>query len=148
MQAATYNLVWNDAVTGMKKTETKTVSGGTNTFTPPAGIGKEIAVWITSSPTAIIEQGIENHGKNPWLKANPNPFNSVTALFFYNPKWQKISLSVFNVKGELISKLLDKKMAKGKHYVKWPDNGLIPGVYVTRLATDAKVVVSKILLIK
>jgi len=47
MTAGTYQLSWLDIVSGSKKTETKTVPSGTNSFSKPSGFGSEIALYIS-----------------------------------------------------------------------------------------------------
>ena len=52
LQAGTYHLRWLDTVTGVIAEQSSSVSIGTNTFTRPAGVGTEAAVWITKKTSS------------------------------------------------------------------------------------------------
>lgn len=49
----------------------------------------------------------------------PNPFNPSTTLSFNLKNDEKVSLSVFNYKGEMVQKLLNSEMKAGFHQIKW-----------------------------
>ena len=52
------------------------------------------------------------------LSANyPNPFNPETRIDFSLKNDSFIELSIFNVKGQLVKKLVDKSMKEGNHSV-------------------------------
>ena len=68
----------------------------------------------------------------------PNPFNPETAIEFALPKTAYTELSVFNLRGELVAKLVGRVLPAGEHRVIW--NGLnqagepVPsGIYLYRL---------------
>ena len=48
------------------------------------------------------------------IGASPNPFNPVTTIRFDLPRAGHVKLSVFNVKGELVSSLVDGRMPAGQ----------------------------------
>lgn len=72
-------------------------------------------------------------------KAYPNPFNPTTSISYYMPTAKEISLKVYNLRGELVSVLVDnQRMEAGTHNVVWNAtdmNGspLSTGVYVYTL---------------
>jgi endoglucanase len=73
------------------------------------------------------------------LSANyPNPFNPSTEIRYAVPSAGRVTLTVYNLKGELIRKLVDGAVPAGNHMAVW--NGLdsndttVPsGVYIYRL---------------
>ncbi len=71
--------------------------------------------------------------------AYPNPFNPTTSISYYLPIAKTISLSVYNMRGELVSVIVNnQKMEAGTHNVVWGAtdmNGapLSTGVYVYTL---------------
>ncbi|MBN2072305.1 MAG: T9SS type A sorting domain-containing protein [Candidatus Krumholzibacteriota bacterium] len=70
----------------------------------------------------------------------PNPFNPVTTIGFYLPRQMRLKLSVYNVKGELISTILDREMNEGYREVVWngTNNNRTPvasGVYFYQLVS-------------
>ncbi|MBD3179081.1 MAG: hypothetical protein GF417_05525 [Candidatus Latescibacteria bacterium] len=69
----------------------------------------------------------------------PNPFNPSTRIDFDLPAPGMVSLRVYNVKGEAIATLLDRRMTAGRKSVRWDGSGaggeeLASGVYFYRLA--------------
>jgi hypothetical protein len=52
----------------------------------------------------------------------PNPFNPETTIQFSIPAKGKVDISLYNIKGQLIKRLLSKDMEGGKHTVQWNGN--------------------------
>jgi flagellar hook assembly protein FlgD len=68
----------------------------------------------------------------------PNPFNPTTTIKFDLPLAVHVKLCVYNVKGELVTTLLDKPMTEGRKEINWTgkDNGqreVVSGIYFYRL---------------
>jgi hypothetical protein len=89
------------------------------------------------------------------LKANyPNPFNPETSIAFSIAQNENVSLSVYNVKGQLVKTLIDNElMEKGNHRLLWKgiDNNnraVGSGVYFYQLQTENESQVRKMLLLK
>ncbi len=49
----------------------------------------------------------------------PNPFNPTTVIRFDLPEDAEVRLCIFNVKGELIAKIVDRRMKRGSKEVTW-----------------------------
>ena len=58
-------------------------------------------------------------GEFALLQNYPNPFNGQTTIRFQLPSRQKVSLYLFNVRGQLVRTLLDEEMEPGYHKVTW-----------------------------
>ncbi|MFC1629523.1 FlgD immunoglobulin-like domain containing protein, partial [Gemmatimonadota bacterium] len=58
-------------------------------------------------------------GEFALLQNYPNPFNGQTTIRFQLPSRQKVSLHIFNVRGQLVRTLLDEEMEGGYHKVAW-----------------------------
>ncbi len=90
----------------------------------------------------------------PKLNQNyPNPFNPSTTISFYNPKEGKVELKIYNLKGQLVKKLIKDELGEGTHSIVWNgDNNelkkVASGVYFYRLKTNNKTLVKKCLLLK
>jgi len=59
----------------------------------------------------------------------PNPFNPMTEISFRLPSESHVSLTVFNVRGEAISTLVDETRGAGLHHVTWDGRNHPSGVY-------------------
>jgi hypothetical protein len=83
----------------------------------------------------------------------PNPFNPTTHINFSIPKEGKVNLSVYNIKGQLVKTLVNRRIISGSHIVNWngQDNTgkrVSSGVYFYKLKTGDKEISKKMLLLK
>lgn len=72
----------------------------------------------------------------------PNPFNANTVVLFQIAQYERIDLAVYNIKGELVRRLVFAMMPPGKHEINWngmdsKDNPVTTGVYFIRLITQS-----------
>jgi len=84
---------------------------------------------------------------------NPNPFSSSTWINYTLPKAGKTTLSIYNVRGELVRILQNGHQQSGKHSVQWNavnDNGnpVKSGIYFYRLQAEDFVETKKMFMIK
>jgi hypothetical protein len=103
---------------------------------------------------------ISNNATNIWknkvlypkmftLKQNfPNPFNSTTTIKYQLQKSDHINLSVYNILGQKVRTLMDKKQRAGKHSITFDAFNLASGVYYYRLTIGAESLTKKFLLIR
>jgi photosystem II stability/assembly factor-like uncharacterized protein len=90
--------------------------------------------------TAVI--GINNgHFKIPLsyriFQNYPNPFNPSTAITFEIPKASNVIISVFDVNGRLVSKIIDNYFDAGSHQVVWDGSNMSSGVYFYRIESGS-----------
>lgn len=83
----------------------------------------------------------------------PNPFNPQTCISFYLPQSDEVKMNVYNIKGELIAKLIDEKMPEGKHEFVWNAlnslNRPVPsGLYFYQISTSNSSITRKMILMK
>jgi hypothetical protein len=83
----------------------------------------------------------------------PNPFNLGTAISYRLKEDSKVSLAIYNVKGQIVRTLLDETVKSGKHRVVWPgtdDDGLpvASGVYFYKIQAGNEIEVRKMLLVR
>lgn len=71
------------------------------------------------------------------LSNYPNPFNPSTVITFRITSESKVSLKVYNILGQIIENLIDKRLNAGEHKVTFNaqevPGGLMSGVYLYRL---------------
>jgi len=82
------------------------------------------------------------------LQNYPNPFNPVTKIEFELNKIADVQLSVFDIQGKLISKLLNETKSAGKHSIVFDAGNLAAGVYFYQFKTNNYIQNKKMLLIK
>ncbi|MFW5628312.1 MAG: C25 family cysteine peptidase [Candidatus Cloacimonadaceae bacterium] len=83
----------------------------------------------------------------------PNPFNPETTLMYELAKPGEVQISIYNLKGQLIRKLVDRAVNAGTHSAVWDGkdtsgNPVSSGVYFYRMKTDKSSQSKKMLLIK
>jgi hypothetical protein len=78
----------------------------------------------------------------------PNPFNPTTNISFQNNKFQLITIEVFDIKGNKISILLNKKLNPGKYNILFNGSNFPSGVYFYRIINDKITNSGKMILIK
>lgn len=78
----------------------------------------------------------------------PNPFNPVTSIRFVLSEPGRVSLQVYNMRGEQVTSLVDGSLPAGEQSVRFDAAGLTSGVYFYRLVADGHTAAGKMLLIR
>jgi hypothetical protein len=86
----------------------------------------------------------------------PNPFNPVTTITFGIPQsgtGKQTTLTVYNILGQKVITLIDRKLNAGYHTVEWngtnrQGNTVATGLYFYRLRSDNHMLVKKMILLK
>ena len=73
----------------------------------------------------------------------PNPFNPTTAIAFQVMRASHISLRIYDVRGSLVSTLIDGEREPGAYKTSFHADRLTSGVYYYRLAADGVVIQTK-----
>jgi photosystem II stability/assembly factor-like uncharacterized protein/Mg-chelatase subunit ChlD len=95
-----------------------------------AGTAAELVVPEADIPTDFsLEQNF------------PNPFNSTTQIQFSLPLQSEVKLQVFNLLGQPVRMLLDRRIEPGIHRVVWDgkndqDVTVVSGIYILRMETS------------
>jgi hypothetical protein len=66
----------------------------------------------------------------------PNPFNGLTTIRYTITKLKKTELSVYNLQGKLLMKLVDRIQSPGIYEIQLDAGKLVPGTYLYQLKTD------------
>ncbi len=110
--------------------------------------------YIVFPPMEIVSSNEENILTDFSLKNYPNPFNPETKISFYltQPE-EKISLAVYNIKGQLIRNFSEKQLNSGRHEIIWDgksQNGsrVASGIYFYHLETSKEGKTGKMLLLE
>jgi len=78
----------------------------------------------------------------------PNPFNPSTTISFTLQKAGSVELTVYNIQGQKVAMLVNKKMKAGSNTVVWDASHLASGVYYYKLTSGDYTAVKKMTLIK
>jgi predicted GH43/DUF377 family glycosyl hydrolase len=82
----------------------------------------------------------------------PNPFNPVTTISYELPMSTDVNLSIYNLLGQKVATLVDKKQAAGKYQARWDATGFASGIYICRLEANGQrekaLLTKKLLLLK
>jgi endo-1,4-beta-xylanase len=103
------------------------------------------ATSVESEGTAPVRFGLESN--------YPNPFNPMTGIRYSVPSMESVTLTVYNLKGEMIRTLADGRVSGGSHLAVWDglDDGGLPmpsGVYVVRLEAGNRSTSKRMVLIR
>lgn len=82
------------------------------------------------------------------LSAYPNPFNPETTIGFTLAKQSTVSLSVYNISGQLITVLFSGQADPGEHRIHFKPENLSAGIYFVALRTQSGVKTVATMLLK
>jgi len=80
--------------------------------------------------------------------AYPNPFNPSTTVNIDIPEAGLLNVSVYNLKGQLISTVVNKTVYPGSHSFVWNASGLTSGLYVMSVTYNGDTYNQKVTLVK
>ena len=86
------------------------------------------AYCLTEFPVGIKDKNIIPN--NFQLTNYPNPFNSLTTFSFKLSSRSFVELTIYDIKGQIIEKLVSRVMNSGIHKIKWNANNFASGLYI------------------
>jgi hypothetical protein len=124
-----------------------------------ARYGPTYPIWANiidfdDPPTSVKDHRTINSPISFYLFQNyPNPFNTMTTIRYEVSQRSHVQLSIYNLLGEKVIKIVNKEMMSGIHNVKW--NGedfrgcdISTGIYLLRLTVDGNYQTRKLLVVK
>jgi len=67
----------------------------------------------------------------------PNPFNAKTIISYYLPVESYVTLTIYDLMGRELEKLLSGRVVSGRHKVRWDASDVASGVYIYRISTGS-----------
>lgn len=98
----------------------------------------------------------DNHTDKPTLSLignYPNPFNPETSIVFSLKEQGHVELEIYNIKGQKVKSLIDRKLEAGKHSIVWDgkdsnNNKVSSGIYLYRMKNGKVTKSKKMILLK
>lgn len=90
----------------------------------------------------------------PFILSNyPNPFNHNTTISYSLPKDGDVTVNIFNIKGQLVKKLVSESKKSGAYNVSWNGDDQAgkkasSGLYFARMETNGKALTTKMIMLK
>ena len=111
------------------------------------GSGGTTGVDLKRSDNPTTPQGFELH------QNYPNPFNPTTTISYSLEKTANVTLKIYNIRGELVTTLVDSRQAMGSHSVIWNGTDMnssrvSSGIYIYCLDVNTTRLVKKMTLLK
>ena len=110
---------------------------GWNVIDPPGGV-----VVSVMNSSGIIPSSYELY------QNYPNPFNPSTTIRFDLPKAAYTKLTIYDILGREIAKLVNEKLEAGSYDFSWDAAGLASGTYIYKLETAGYTDIKKMILLK
>jgi len=125
-----------------------TAPATSNDFIPTSSQWGRFSIAMGSILTSIHQIGTETPTSFALNQNYPNPFNPVTNISYMIPRSSKVSLKVYDIKGQLISTLFEGNQNVGIYLTQFDGSKLASGVYFYKLEAGDFKEVRKMTLIK
>lgn len=102
------------------------------------GMGGEMD--LPAGPPDLVE--------NSFGPPTPNPFNPATQISYSVASRGPVLLAIYDLRGRLVERLVQKTQAAGAYTVEWRAKGIASGVYYAKLVTDEFEDTQKLILLK
>jgi len=139
---------------GISLVDNPTVAYWTNTanWVPFTEGNFMIRVLVEVYP-CISETDVVQKPSNLTAKNYPNPFNPETTIEFYMPYKGKVSIDIFNIKGQLLNTIFSDEVLAGDHRTVWSgldsnSDNIAGGIYFYRVQTEKEILIKKMMLLK
>jgi hypothetical protein len=120
---------------------------GTDLYAGTAAFG----VWRRPLSDLVVADTVAAGPSGPneyrLLQNYPNPFNPSTTIKFELPRESHVNLTVYDVLGRELSRLVNERMDAGYHDVKFDGSALASGMYFYRIQAGSYVNTKKLLLL-
>ena len=94
---------------------------------------------------------VEEPGIAPTVRLQqnyPNPFSNSTSITFTVDRSETIALKVYNIQGQQVAELMDKKLNPGEYSVQWNGQHETEGIYFYTISTGDYIETKKMTLLR
>ncbi len=110
--------------------------------------GYSNAACTTTTPIGIIKNGNKIPEEFYLYQNFPNPFNPVTSIKFDLPRASNVQVTIYDLSGREVIKLVNVEMNAGSYSADWNASGNASGIYIYRIQTGDFTAVRKMVLVK
>ncbi len=104
---------------------------------------------IKKNITGVLSSSLSSHPSNYFLSQNyPNPFNPVTSIQYSVPNSSQVTVSVRNMLGQEVSRLVDGNIEPGTYSVSWNGSSFSSGLYFCTITSGSYRSTIKMILLK
>jgi len=107
-----------------------------------------VTIRYVQTPTGIVEASQPLPMESGIFQNYPNPFNGTTALNYALKEPGRVSLTVYNLLGQKVARLVDSFRAEGQHSAIWNAEDVPSGIYFALLESSSHSWAIKLTLIK
>lgn len=135
----------------MKTQSTFTNSGWdfTNTWAMDSSVNDGYPYLRWKTVATDVKNNLSLLPKNYSLSQNyPNPFNPTTRIKFVLPKAGQTTIRVYNILGQLVATLVNRRMRAGQYTISWDAHRMSSGMYLYRIKSGDYMEVKKMILMK
>ena len=114
------------------------------------GLGNEIGTtyFFSTGISLGVNQQISIPDNYKLFQNYPNPFNPTTTIQYEMPQNGNVNVSIYNIKGELVEKLVDGYKSTGKYSIQWNPKNISSGQYFYQISVGGFVQTRKMVLLK
>ncbi len=124
------------------------IDAGTEVGIPYNGIAPDLGYIETEGSTSVINNFAEQISTFKLFSNFPNPFNPITNFEFQIANREFVSLTIYDILGREIIKLVNDVIEAGIHKVQWNATNLPSGVYFSVLENGKVKKILKLALLK
>lgn len=136
------------SISGVDSTTVSALTRSTTFSNSPEGSGTYIYT-VSSEPFVAVEQEDNTTPTEFRLQQNyPNPFNPSTIINYSVPENGLVTLSIYDVLGNEISKLINEEKSAGNYHVQFDASNKTSGIYFYQLKAGTYLETKKMILIK
>ncbi len=110
--------------------------------------GTRFGITITPNTSSVANETLEKSASFALEQNYPNPFNPITSINYSIRNSGYVQITVYNVMGKQIAKLVNEAKSAGSHNVIWDASDAASGIYYYRLEANGQTLTRKMTLVK
>jgi hypothetical protein len=112
------------------------------------GVQADVSIKVTDIHGASSTQSFTISVVAPKTFNYPNPFNNETTIHYYVPKEGSAIISIFDINGNLVDKIIDSGKKRGQYSITWMPENCQSGLYIYKIVLGAYSKLGKMMLLK